>query len=190
VRIVFGGAGALGSTAIWFCRNLDVEFAVVDFDRVESKNTLAQAFTRQAIGKNKAEALKLLLKSYFGKNVDAFGVRLAEDNVEALCKSADLLVDAFDNAASRRLLSAFARSLNIPLVHAAMNADSTFRIIRWDELFEADEEEREAQATCEGGAHLPFIGVLGATLARVIQDFVTSGTKRNLMIDLRSVREH
>src|SRR6266496_3273897 len=188
MRIVFGGAGALGSTAVLFSRNLEAEIAIVDFDRVESKNLFAQVFTRQAIGKNKAEALKLQLRSFFGKSIEAFGVRLVEENIEPLCKSADLLVDAFDNAKSRRLLSSFARAFEKPLVHVAMSADGAFGIVRWDERFAADEESVEGQATCEGGDHLPFIGVLGATLARVIQDFVNGGVKRDVMVDLHSVR--
>ena len=53
MRIVFAGAGAVGSTALWFCRNLDGDIVVIDFDRVESRNLLAQVFTRQAIGKKK-----------------------------------------------------------------------------------------------------------------------------------------
>jgi len=189
MRIVFAGIGAAGSTALWFCRNLDAEIGVIDFDRVEARNLLAQVFTRQTIGKNKAEACKLQLKTYYGRDIEAFGVRLARENVEQLCQTADLLVDSFDNAESRRLISDFARSHHIPLVHAAMNDDSTFAIVRWDERFEPDEEGAIGQATCEGGDHLPFIAVLGASLARVIQDFVTTGIKRDVMIDLRTVRE-
>ena len=189
MRIAFCGVGALGSTAVWFCRNLEAEIAVIDFDRVESKNLLAQAFTRQALGKNKAQALKLQLKSFFGKNIDAYGVRLGEDNVETLCGSADLLVDALDNAAGRRLLSRFARTSGKPIVHVAMSADATFGIVRWDERFEADEEDTPGQATCEAGDHLPFIGVLGTTVARVIQDFADGGARRDVIVDLRSVHE-
>ena len=98
MRIVFGGVGALGSAAVWFCRNLEAEIAVIDFDRVESRNLLAQFFTRQAIGKNKAEACKLQLNNYYGRNVEAFGVRLVNENIDVLCSPADLLVDTFDNA--------------------------------------------------------------------------------------------
>lgn len=187
MRIVFGGAGAIGSTAIWFCRNLDADIRVIDFDRVESKNLLAQSFTRQAIGKNKAEALRLQLKNYFAKDLQAFSVRLTAQNVKQFCSDADLLVDTFDNAAGRRLLSKFAAESGKPLVHGAMTADSTFGIVRWDELFQADEEDQPGQPTCEGGEHLPFIAVLSATLARVIQDFVISGIKRNVMVDLNCV---
>jgi hypothetical protein len=187
MKIVFCGVGALGSTAVWFCRNLDAQLAFVDFDRVESKNVMAQAFVKASIGKNKADALRAQLLTFFGTRAEAFGVRLTETNVEALCQSADLVVDAFDNAKSRQILSDYARAKGKALVHAALSGDGTFGLVRWDERFVADVEDHEGQATCEGGEHLPLIGVLGSTIARVIQDFVKDGTKRDAMVALRSV---
>ena len=187
MKIVLCGVGALGSTAMLFCRNLDAHFALVDFDRVESKNVLAQSFVKASIGKNKADALKAQLLTFYGIKAEAFGVRLTEANVEALCASADLIVDAFDNMKSRVLLSEFARKNGKPLVHAALSGDGTFGLVRWDERFTPDAEDIAGQATCEGGEHLPLIGVLGSSLARVIQDFVKDGTRRDVMVGLRSV---
>jgi hypothetical protein len=43
------------------CRNLDATLRLVDFDRVESKNLRAQAYTKPSIGKNKTTALRLQL---------------------------------------------------------------------------------------------------------------------------------
>lgn len=187
-RIVFCGVGALGSNAVVLCRNLvDVQLVLVDFDRVESKNCLSQAFVKQSVGKNKAEALKLQLSNFWGVKAESFGVRVSESNVATICAAATLIVDAFDNAASRRLLSAHARSVNTPLVHAAVSADGTFGLVRWDERFVADEEAAPGAATCEGGEHLPLIGLVSATLARAVQDFTTNGTKRDAMVSLSGV---
>jgi hypothetical protein len=187
MRIVFCGVGALGSSAVVACRNLDATLVLVDFDRVESKNTLSQAFVKPSVGKNKADALKLQLANFWGVKAEAFGVRVTEENVATLCGSADLVVDAFDNAKSRCLLSVWARSAAKPLVHAAVSADGTFGMVRWDETFVPDEEGAEGQATCEGGEHLPMIAVIGSTLARTIQDFVSKGDKRDAMVSLSGV---
>ncbi len=187
MRIVFCGVGALGSTAAVYCRNLDATLAFVDFDRVESKNLLAQAFVKQSVGKNKAEALKAQLLNLHGVKAEAFGVRLSKDNVEALCGAADLLVDCFDNAASRQLLSEFARPRGKALLHAAFSGDGTFGLVRWDERFVPYAEDIAGQATCEGGEHLPLIGLLGATLARTIQDFAKGGVRRDSMVGLAAV---
>jgi molybdopterin/thiamine biosynthesis adenylyltransferase len=187
MRIVFCGVGALGSTAAVLCRNLDATLAFVDFDRVESKNLLAQAFVKPSVGKNKAEALKLQMLNFWSIKAEAFGVRLGEDNVATLLGSADLVIDAFDNAKSRAILSTFARANGKALVHAALSGDGTFGLVRWDERFTPDAEDHEGQATCEGGEHLPLIGLLGAALARTVQDFVRTGAKRDSMVSLAAV---
>ncbi len=181
-RIVFCGVGALGSNAVVACRNLEAKLVLIDFDRVESKNCLSQAFVKASVGKNKAEALKLQLGTFWGVKAESFGVRVDENNVATLCGSADLVVDAFDNAKSRRVLSVWAKSAAKPLIHAAVSADGSFGLVRWDERFVADEESTPGQATCEGGEHLPLITVIAATLARAVQDFVANGTRRDAMI--------
>lgn len=187
MRIVIAGVGALGSTAALFLRNVKAELALVDFDRVESKNLLAQTFTKPSLGKNKADAMKLQLANFWGVKAEAFGVRLTADNVETLLANADLIVDAFDNQQSRVLLSTYARRAAKALVHGAVSADGTFGIVRWDENFAPDAEDHEGQATCEGGEHLPFIAQVAATLARAVQDYVKDGTKRDSMISLGAV---
>ncbi len=186
-RVVFCGVGALGSSAAVLCRNLDATLVFVDFDRVESKNLLSQAYVKQSVGKNKAEALKAQLLNFHGVKAESFGVRLTTDNVATLCAKASLLVDCFDNAASRQLLSEYSRKANVPLLHAAVSGDGTFGLVRWDERFKPDAEDVAGQATCEGGEHLPLIGLLSATVARAIQDFLKAGVQRDSMVGLAAV---
>ena len=88
-------------------------------------------------------------------------------------------MDCLDNVEGRRVVSAHARSAGIPLVHAAISADGTFGLVRWDERFVPDAEDEEGQATCEGGEHLPFIGLVSSVLARTIQEFVAEGRRRD-----------
>lgn len=186
-RVVFCGTGALGSTAVTLCRNLPVELVLVDCDRVESKNLAAQAFVKASLGKHKVEALKAQLLNFWGLKAQAFPVRLSKANVDALCGGATLVVDAFDNLVSRKVLSEFARRTGTPLVHGALSADGTFGLVRWDERFTPDAEDAPGQATCEGGDALPLIGLAGAALARAVQDFVRHGTKRDVMVGLAAV---
>ncbi len=114
-------------------------------------------------------------------------MRLVEANVESLCGTADLAVDCFDNVASRVVLQSWARTKGRPLVHAALSADGTFGLVRWTERFSPDAEDESGQATCEAGEHLPMIGAVAGTLARVIQDHVQRGVKRDAMIGLTAV---
>jgi hypothetical protein len=187
MRIVFCGVGALGSTAAVLCRGLGAALAFVDFDRVESKNLAAQSFVKASLGKNKAEAMKLQLATFYGFKAEAFPVRLVPANVEALCGRSDLAVDCFDNAESRLVLQSWARASSRALVHAALSADGSFGLVRWTERFVPDAEAVAGQATCEAGEHLPMIGTLAGTLARIVQDFVVSGTKRDALVNLQAV---
>ena len=186
-RIVFCGVGALGSNAVLYCRELGAELRLVDFDRVESKNLAAQWFVKQSVGKNKAEAVRLQLANFYGHKAEAMGVRLGAHNAAQLLDGCDLAVDCFDNQDSRLVLSEAARGRGLPLVHAALAADGTFGLVRWDERFAPDREDAEGQATCEGGEHLPVIGLLAASLARAIQDFIRSGARADYMVSLSGV---
>jgi predicted ThiF/HesA family dinucleotide-utilizing enzyme len=180
-RIVVVGVGALGSHAVLFARHLGA-ITVVDFDRVEQKNVLAQLHPRTAVGKNKAEALRQTLLGLFAVKIDAIPHRLADNNVAQLLGGADLVVDCVDNGATRRLIQQFVRHEQKPCVHGALSADGRFGRVVWDEIFAVDDESAEGQATCEDGAILPFAGQVGATLAGVVQDWATSGRKRSLQI--------
>ena len=182
--ILFCGAGALGSTAITLCRTLPAKLSIVDFDRVESKNLLSQAFTRQAVGKNKAEALKLQLRTFYGVDATAYPVRLTAHNVATVAAGADLLVDCFDNAASRLVVRTFALDAGVPSVHAGLAADGTFGLVRWGERFEPDDADEPGQATCVDGEHLPFIGLVAARLATVVARFVRAGDREDSLVTL------
>ncbi|MCW5802911.1 MAG: ThiF family adenylyltransferase [Deltaproteobacteria bacterium] len=187
MRIVMCGIGALGSTAVQLLRNVAAELRLVDFDRVESKNLAAQWFVKQSLHKNKAEAARLQLANFYGAKAEALGVRLAATNAAQLLAGCDLAVDCFDNADSRITLSQAATTAGVPLLHAAISADGTFGLVRWDERFTADREDAPGQPTCEGGEHLPMIGLVGATLARAIQDFVASGARHDYLISMSGV---
>ena len=188
-RVCVCGVGALGSTAVLLCRSLAIELRVVDFDRVEAKNLAAQWYVKQSVGKAKAEAIRLQLANFFGVKAEAMAVRLAATNAAQLLDGCALAVDCFDNADSRLALSAAARAASVPLVHAALAGDGTFGLVRWDERFVPDREDAAGQATCEGGEHLPMIGLVGATIARVVQDFVNAGLRRDYMIGLSGVMQ-
>ena len=188
MRIVICGVGALGSTAAWACRNLDATLRLVDFDRVESKNLLAQAYVKQSVGKNKATAMKLQLANFFGVKVEAFGVRLVENNADEILAAGDLLVDCFDNLASRVIVSTYARAHDKPCLHAALSADGRYGLVRWDDQFQPDEEDQAGQATCEGGEHLPMITLIAATLARTIQEFTNDAPRLSSMVSLSGIQ--
>ena len=183
-RILICGVGALGSTCVMFIRNAPAELRLVDFDRVESKNLSAQWFVKQSVGKNKAEAVRLQLANFYGGKAEAITSRLEATNAAKLLEGCDLAVDCFDNADSRLVLSEACRASKVALLHGAIAADGTVGLVRWDERFVPDREDVEGQATCECGEHLPMIGLVGATLARAIQDFLKDGSQHDYLVSL------
>jgi molybdopterin-synthase adenylyltransferase len=68
-----------------------------------------------------------------------------------------------------------------------VSADGTVGLVRWTERFVPDEEDEVGQATCEGGEHLPLIGLVAAALARAIQDHVAGGARRDSLVTLNGV---
>jgi molybdopterin-synthase adenylyltransferase len=182
MRVLFCGVGALGSTAALLCRNLPAGLVFADFDRVESKNLLAQAYTRQAVGRNKAEALRLQMRTFYGVAAEAYPVRLTEENIGTVAAGADLLVDCLDNIAGRRVVLGHAARTGTPSVHSGLAGDASVGLVRWGDRFTPDPEDEPGQATCEAGEHLPFIGLLGATLAAIVSDFVRTGERRDALL--------
>jgi molybdopterin-synthase adenylyltransferase len=184
MRVLFCGVGALGSQAATLCRTLPTTLAFADFDRVEAKNLLSQAYTRQAVGKNKAEALRMQFRTFYGVDATAYPVRLTDESIGAVAREADLLVDCLDNAAGRRVVLDHAAATGVPSVHAGLSADGTFGLVRWGERFVPDAEDEAGQATCEGGEHLPFIGLVAARLAVIVAGYVRGGAKEDAFVTL------
>lgn len=178
------GAGALGSHVAPLVRNVsDLQLKIVDFDKVEAKNTLSQWYGAAGVSRNKASALLLQLKAFWpSMNVQAAPVKLTADNVEVLLGGADLVVDCFDNAASRLLVQSYVRKRALPCLHGAVSADGAYGVSAWDEVFVVDAEGAPGAATCEGGEHLPFIAQVSAAIAASVTRFAKTGAKDSFRI--------
>ena len=172
MRVCLVGVGALGSHTALLLRNLPIQLRLIDFDKVEARNILSQFHPRTVVGRNKAQALQQTLHALYNWKVDAVPHRLSAENVEVLLADAGLVVDCLDNAASRSLLQNFVRARAIPCVHGALAPDGQLGRVVWDDLFTIDAEDTPGQATCEGGAHLPFVASVAATLSVAIDRFV------------------
>lgn len=182
MRVVVVGVGALGSHVVQLGRSLPVQWKVIDYDRIEAKNLLAQFHTRMGVGKNKAQALQQAMQGMFGVKIDAIPHRLTADNAEALLGDADLVVDCLDNAEARTLVQQFVRTRGIACLHGALAPGGELGRVVWDHLFFIDSEDAPGQETCEGGEHLAFIAQTAATLAQAIALYV--GDRRKISTQL------
>lgn len=186
MKIIFCGGGALGSHALFLARDLEHELAVIDFDRVETKNLASQWFVKQMIGKNKATALKMQLLNFYDAKLQDFAVKLTDLNVDALLGPADLVVECFDNAESRRVVQKFVRAKGKHCVHAGLAANGEFGVVRWDAYFAIDEEGAPGQATCEGRGFLPIILRVSSSLVASTQFFLAEKRQLNWNISPRN----
>jgi len=100
------GAGGLGSNvAISLARAGVGRLIIADFDRVEPSNLNRQQYFTRQIGRRKVEALRETLR---GVNPFAeytvHAVRVTRANVGRIFGEAEILVEAFDRAATKRML--------------------------------------------------------------------------------------
>lgn len=175
MKIMIVGVGALGSHLALLLRNLG-DLILVDGDRIEMKNVLAQFHAKPGVGKNKTVALAQML-SLFDKKTTTFPVMVSPTNMVGILSGADLVVDCMDNGASRRLVQGGVRQLGIPCLHGGVDAQGTVGRIVWDEQFLVEDEDKVGTPTCEDGANLPFSALIASYMAISIRDFVRSGRR-------------
>lgn len=184
--VIVVGVGALGSHVVQLLRN-EANLFVIDFDRVEAKNVLSQFHGKPSVGKGKVASIVQTMNFLWGVKVDGANAKLVDINVDVLLNrdfrwpegivhKADLVIDCLDNGEARRLVQAFARKQNMPCLHGALAADGGFGRVIWDENFVIDDGVTGA-ATCEDGAHLPFIAVVASLIARSAQEFLLRGKR-------------
>lgn len=173
------GLGALGSHLLLFGRNLGVNFRVIDFDKVESKNVMSQFHTKMGQGKNKAKALQTAMQGLFGIKIQALSSKLMGNNQVQLLSESDLIVDCTDNFKAREIIQEYCQDIALPCLHGCLSADGQMARIVWTEDFRPDQEDVEGGATCEDGEHLPFHAMAGSVMAEVVKAFLRDGTKRS-----------
>lgn len=181
--ITIVGVGALGSHVLQLLRNADATFRLIDFDRVEQKNTMSQFHGKPSVGKLKVQSLGQTMNMFFGIKAELFTTKLQENNSSELLGLSSLILDCLDNGAARRVVQNYARNNKIPCLHGALAADGSFGRVVWDENFVIDNESSVGTATCEDGAHLPFIAITAAYFARSAQVFLADGKRIGFQIN-------
>jgi molybdopterin-synthase adenylyltransferase len=178
-KITIIGLGALGSHAALALRNAG-RLKLIDFDKVEQKNTLAQFHTKMGLRRNKAQAFAQAMQGMWGIKVETVPHKVVMDNVGLLLTGSDLVLDCTDNIAARACIKTFCMSAGVPLLHSAMSEDGTFAQVVWTHEFEP--EAGGGGETCEDGENLPFHCLVGSMTAQVAKDFLDKGKTRSLMV--------
>ena len=132
VQVVLCGVGAVGSLlADNLARQGFAKLRVIDRDRVEEHNVGTQLYGESEVGVWKVEALRNRLFRAAGVEVEAVRKELTAPSAPGLLKGAGVVVDAFDNAASRRLVQEACRAQGLPCLHVGLYED--YAEVLWDE---------------------------------------------------------
>ncbi|MDR3386010.1 MAG: molybdopterin-synthase adenylyltransferase MoeB [Rudaea sp.] len=123
-RIALIGAGGLGSPAALYLAAAGVgTLTLIDDDKVEKSNLQRQLLHADArIGMAKTESARMTLGALNPRVlIHTHERRLCAENVEALIRDNDAVIDGADNFPTRYLLDAACRRLKIPLVYGAVH---------------------------------------------------------------------
>jgi predicted ThiF/HesA family dinucleotide-utilizing enzyme len=170
------GAGAIGSNlAETLARQGFSRLRVIDFDRVERHNVPTQTYGTADVGTLKVKALQNRIFRDLGVRIEASNERVDARTVKVLA-GAQLVVDAFDNAAGRRVVGEYCTREGIPCVHAGLSGDG-FAEVKWNEDYKPPAEETRQLDPCEVPLARNLVVLAVAVLAEVVARFADRGER-------------
>jgi molybdopterin/thiamine biosynthesis adenylyltransferase len=182
IRVTLCGAGALGShLAENLVRQGFRSLRVIDRDRVEEHNVGTQIYNEADAGAWKAEVLRHRLFRAAGVEIESIAKELSERNARALLKDSDLVIDTFDNSASRRLVHEQCEALRLQCLHAGLFAD--YAEVVWDEAYRVPEDGGYDVCDYPLARNLVLLAV--AVASETILRFVLEGERQNWSTTLR-----
>jgi len=186
VKIVLCGAGALGSLLADNLVRLGVrQLTVIDDDRVEAHNAGTQLYGQSDVGAFKAEVLRAHCFRAAGVELQAIARRLDDRTVSKFLRGAELVVDTFDNSASRRLVAEHCRAWGVAALHLGLNAD--YGEVRWNERYRVPADAVEGNA-CEYPLARNLILLIVAAGSEVILRFILESRKENYSVTLKDLK--
>ncbi len=139
LRATLCGAGALGSQlADNLARQGVQHLRVIDRDRIEEHNVGTQLYGESEVGAWKVEVLRQRLFRATGIEIAPLRKELTERTARGLLQDAGLVIDTFDNSASRRLVQEHSRVLQLPCLHIGLYAD--YGEVIWDEHYRVPQD--------------------------------------------------
>lgn len=184
-RLVLCGAGALGSHLAEHLLRQGVRLlTVIDFDRVEQHNLGTQNYEEGDIGAFKVDALRARCYRATGVEIAVVSQPLTERNAAKSLRAADLVLDAFDTSASRRLVTDTCATLGRPCLHLGMHTD--YGEVHWNEGYRVPGDV-VALDVCAYPLARNLVLLLVALGAEVALRFLLAGQRENYSITLRDL---
>jgi len=174
IKIMVCGIGAIGSNLVdSLARQGFRKILVLDKDRVERRNISTQIYGENQIGYLKTQALKTTIFRNTGIEIDTICKELTATNSKLL-KQVHLVVDAFDNSASRKLVQDACRLHNIKCIHVGLS--SGYGEVCWDEKYRVPNDV--GRDVCEDQFSRNLISITVAVASEEIIDFCISNKPR------------
>ena len=176
------GAGALGANIVdSLARTGLTRLRVVDRDRIEARNLSTQPFYRADVGAFKATMLGNVLYRALGVEVDARSEDLTAGNARKFLRESALVVDAFDNSVSRRVVKEYCESAGVACLHAGLAGD--YAEVVWNEVYRVPSAAQDD--VCDYPLARNLVTLAVAVTCETIVDFITTGARRSHTITLR-----
>jgi len=181
-KILVLGAGAIGSN---LCANLAIdlkdkaEITVLDFDKVEPRNWQAgtQFYRSEQRGKYKVEALTFNIYKWLGIGLNPFNIQISRNNI-GLLGDFSLIIDAFDNFESRKLVYGYCKQGKTDCLHVGFSPQMTFEIM-WNENYTPPTDYAEDTFdVCEANGARSFVHLVSAMASLVVQEYIKNGEKK------------
>jgi molybdopterin-synthase adenylyltransferase len=181
-RLTICGAGAIGSQlADNLARQGFRQLRVIDRDRVEEHNVGTQLYGESDVGAWKVEALRQRLFRATGVEVEAHRKELADRTARTLLHDGGLVIDAFDNSASRRLVQEHSRALQLPCLHVGLHAD--YGEVIWDENYRVPQDV--AGDVCDYPLARNVVLLVVAVASEIVMQSVLTGARQNCSVTMR-----
>lgn len=183
--VVVCGAGALGANLAESLARCGVDrLRVIDRDRIEEHNLSTQPYSTDDVGAFKAEVLSYHLYRAVGVEAEYEIKEMTMANAVKLIKDSALVVDCFDNSASRRLLHEATRALSLPCLHAGM-ADACGEVL-WNEQYRVPSDRGDD--VCDYPLARNLVTLTATVLSETVLRYLMAGERTNWTITLGDLR--
>jgi len=187
VRLVVCGAGAVGSNlVINLVRQGFRSIRVIDDDRVESHNIGTQTYGCSDVGAFKAEVLQAEVFRAVGVEIEAERRRLTEKNVEKMLAGVNIVIDGFDNTASRLLVTESCRKNGTACLHVGLSAD--YAEVLWNEDYRVPQDGAGGVDVCDYPLARNLSQFAVALASEALVRYVLTGQRQNYSFTLNDLR--
>ena len=178
-QVTVCGAGALGANIVEsLARAGFARLRVVDRDRVEERNLSTQPFYRTDVGAQKAKMLANMLYRALGVRVEAHAEELNAGNAEKLLDG--LVIDAFDNSASRQAVKDACERKGLACLHAGLAAG--YAEVVWNERYRVPSPAQDD--VCDYPLARNLVTLAVAVTCETIIRYVAAGERESYTITL------